>query len=633
MTEGQIIEALEKASDLFIQNTMLRDAGRAVKWSIVKGLSSAMGWCQKLYTVSLGAVDFTNYSKLDSWISSLKLVFMGIMILALFYLGITFIIGTEKKPKILQSLCLSGLCISGLAYLLTVFSPLTADLAKTIAGNQTLKNRVVLENLYDLQYIDQNWGLDSLDGDNLSEYVYSGVNLNIKLINFNEVINPEETEGLSDNGKEILSKYILYLVDETGVVNKHAADIYTGMKAFSDSQGNGFLNSFYYRYEMNFLPIFLTCLAYILVYVLLAYKVIRIIFEIALYRVLALLYSADLNGAQKTMKILAGIRDSYIVLLFTAVEVKVFGFADEFLSDMANGQTGIYSFLLLFVAIAVIDGPNLIQQITGIDAGLNGLLGKALAAGQMAAMTASFSTRMIFGMLRSVKRGVEKAGKGTAKMASDAAEKRSDPRSGRKENPYIYSMAEKMGENADPDTGRPGDRANGKESLDMGNGKHDSREKDGLNGKFPYKAHDEGKGSGDIQKTDQEGLQRMGDNLKDTGLQGNNKEQPVNMQKSGVEDDFKTMDQDLADRRKTGDLTGSSGSGIDRQISYSSSRAGSLYSKNVGREGSVGNNNPESREKGKGIEKEIDTERHRSLESPGADKINRKSILSDGKKV
>ena len=95
---------------------------------------------------------------------------------------------------------------------------------------------------------------------------------------------------------------------------------------------------------------------------------------------MALLYSADVNGLQKTLKILGALKDGYIVLMLSAVCIKVFNFAQLYLNSKAGGNSLVYNIVFLFIAFAVVDGPNLIQQLTGIDAGLQSGFGKLMAA-------------------------------------------------------------------------------------------------------------------------------------------------------------------------------------------------------------------------------------------------------------
>ena len=123
----------------------------------------------------------------------------------------------------------------------------------------------------------------------------------------------------------------------------------------------------------------------ILVYLFLAYKVVRILYEIVIHQLLAVLYSANLTNNQKVLKVLEAVKDSYITLIFVMVCMKVYLLAYKFLNTLDLGQIS-RCFLLLFIAFAVVDGPNIIQKLTGVDAGLSSGAGKLIAGMQMMRM-------------------------------------------------------------------------------------------------------------------------------------------------------------------------------------------------------------------------------------------------------
>ena len=180
--------------------------------------------------------------------------------------------------------------------------------------------------------------------------------------------------------KYILSHKLLWQVDASNGTQFYAIqDIYNGF-GWNSSGGDDWFNEFYYRYHVNYINIYITLIAYCIVYICVSYKTVRIIYELAITRILALLYSADVNGLQKTLKILGALKDGYVVLMLSAVCIKVFNFAQLYLNSKAGGNSLVYNIVFLFIAFAVVDGPNMIQQLTGIDAGLQSGFGKLMAA-------------------------------------------------------------------------------------------------------------------------------------------------------------------------------------------------------------------------------------------------------------
>lgn len=83
-----------------------------------------------------------------------------------------------------------------------------------------------------------------------------------------------------------------------------------------------FGNTYYYRYTFHYGTYYLTAAAAILIYICLAYKNTRVIYEIFVSRILVGLYAANLSSSRKVVKILESIRDSYFALCFTAISLK-----------------------------------------------------------------------------------------------------------------------------------------------------------------------------------------------------------------------------------------------------------------------------------------------------------------------
>lgn len=105
----------------------------------------------------------------------------------------------------------------------------------------------------------------------------------------------------------------------------------------------------------------------------------RIAFELVVARLLAFLYAAELSGGEKLRKILIFIRDSYILLLVTTLCIRVFYLFNAFITTTID-NTFVQGVLILFVAFSVIDGPNLVEKILGMDAGLSQSTARLMAA-------------------------------------------------------------------------------------------------------------------------------------------------------------------------------------------------------------------------------------------------------------
>lgn len=442
ITDPEVGNFYDKNQSWLVSNDFLTDSLRTIGWFIIKFLKMLVEACQKLYENSIGLLDFTNYGEVNTLIENYKLAYTGIMTLSLIYLGYSFIISKDKKTNVFKSLFLSVFCYSALIGIMCKVNTSVESFAIDTACDNSNSTAIISNQTFDLlSAIDkQKLAFDRTNSKSTKEAKISADS--IELIKINEVVNYKDTnlaedvaplffvrlaekkkasdmknelEAFLDNivkelqtspststliqslyilfNQDTLDKYIegLNNLDDNTVIYR-LVPLDKGLTLpFDDSGKNGFMNEFYYRYHIEFFPIIITLIAFVVVYIAMSYKTIRCIYELTVKRILALLYSADINGTQKTLKILSSIKDGYIVIILSSILIKLF--LSMYLYIVAKQfNTLTKSLLLIMAALVVVDGPDIIQQLTGIDAGLSGGVGKMMAAyhiGKGAARTVS----------------------------------------------------------------------------------------------------------------------------------------------------------------------------------------------------------------------------------------------------
>lgn len=442
ITDPKMGDFYDKNQSWLVSNDFLTDALRTIGWFIIKLLKMLVEACQKLYENSIGLLDFTNYGKVNDLIEKYKLAYTSIMTLSLIYLGYSFIISKDKKTNVFKSLFLSVFCFSALIGVMCKVNTAVEAFAIDTACDNSITTSIISNQTFDLlSGIDkQKLDFDITNTDSTKEAKISADS--IELIKINEVINYNDTSLAKDvaplffvrlaekkkasdmadelvafldnlakeletspsistliqslyilNEKDSLDEYIESLknLDDDTVIYR-LVPLDKGLTLpFDDSGKNGFMNEFYYRYHIEYFPIIITLIAFAIVYIAMSYKTIRCIYELTVKRILALLYSADINGTQKTLKILSSIKDGYIVIILSSILIKLFLYMYLYIVAQ-NFNTLTKSLLLIMAALVVVDGPDIIQQLTGIDAGLSGGVGKMMAAyhiGKGVARTAS----------------------------------------------------------------------------------------------------------------------------------------------------------------------------------------------------------------------------------------------------
>lgn len=392
MTGDEFAAFMRKNQAWLVSNNLFLDIAHTIGWALVKGCAILSDLCQSLYSYSLGLIDFTTYEPLQQWIATLKGLFQALFTVSLVFAGTVMMIDHEKKPNFLKSVMVAGISISALGYIMLTLNQGVNAFCQEVAAGESNTSNIINENFYDFKYIDSKYGMANMDisnESNLENYHYPEGSFAVENVRINDVMNYADADG---DTKYILSHKLLWQVDASNGTQFYTIqDIYNGF-GWNSSGGDDWFNEFYYRYHVNYINIYITLIAYCIVYICVSYKTVRIIYELAITRIMALLYSADVNGLQKTLKILGALKDGYVVLMLSAVCIKVFNFAQLYLNSKAGSNSLVYNIVFLFTAFAVVDGPNLIQQLTGIDAGLQSGFGKIMAAyhvGQAAKNTIS----------------------------------------------------------------------------------------------------------------------------------------------------------------------------------------------------------------------------------------------------
>lgn len=394
-TADEYINVYKNNADILENNSIISSAIRSLLWYITKAIVFIADASEKLYDTAFGFIDITLNDKVSAFIDAFKPVILGIMALSLLYLGFVFILSHDKKPNLAINICIFALVVTMGT---TLFAELNSGILAFKTGvdsitdkkNSSQVYKVIDDNLIDLVDI------ASLDGskfkslvkldyahanknskDGKDTYYHSGINREtFSQIDYNEVLNYDGAQFNWDTAsKKILQNKLNVVVPGKKFTTR---EVYNGF-GWNSGDDADMGNEFYYRYKFHFLNAWISLAALIIIYITMSYKCVRVEFELVVARLLAFLYSAELSGGEKIKKILVFIRDSYILLCITVICIKVYGIMTGIIhSRIDNGF--VEAVFVLFTAFAVIDGPNLVERLLGLDAGLKSSAARLLAA-------------------------------------------------------------------------------------------------------------------------------------------------------------------------------------------------------------------------------------------------------------
>lgn len=410
LEDSQVIKILSSNPGLFHENGIVASAFRFIGWGITKGIAALADVCASLYDTCFGFIDFTKYNPVKTFIDQWKPVFIALVCLSILLIGILLCIGWEKKPKIAINLLIAVTVVSASTYAINTMNKfISKEVRSEILGEQSsaVVYSTIVNNIHDLKWLNKTVGLANLNkktkGKKNADKVYDTFSKSqFKNLDIQEILDPEDFEG--DAG-DILKNGLQSESDDKNKITYSLDELYDGV-AWTD-----LLNEFYYRYTVDYGVMWMELISLIIIYLFMSYKVIRILYEIVIHQLLAYLYSANFNNNQKILKILDSLKDSYILLLFTTVIIKFYLLATKFISgwNVSGIAKGI---ILLFLAFAVIDGPNLIQKLTGADIGASDGMGKMMSlfyGGRMAASTVGAAAGAVKSGVGAVKNGASRA--------------------------------------------------------------------------------------------------------------------------------------------------------------------------------------------------------------------------------
>lgn len=404
LEDNEIINILVKNKSLFESNSIGASVLRYIGWGITVALVAVAKAAAKLYDNCFGFVDFTKFNEVNSFINQWKAVFIALVCLSLLFIGILFCIGWDKKPKFAINLLIAVTVVTSSTYVIDKMNSfISTEVRNEVLGGDggdSVVFNVAGANIHDLIYLDQIVGLQNLNKKKNGKKVYSKFTEDqFDSISINEIVEPDD---VSEDAKEIMATGTLAKYGLNNALEFDKKELYDGVAWTS------LLNEYYYRYSIDWGVMWMELISLIIVYLFMSYKVIRALYEVVIHRLLAYLYAANLNNNQKILKILDSLKDSYILLLMTTVLLKVYLLACRYITNWdISGLTK--GFVLLFLAFAVIDGPNLIQKLTGVDVGASDGMGKMLSM--------FYGGRMVAGAVG----GVTKIAKGGVQAYRNAA--------------------------------------------------------------------------------------------------------------------------------------------------------------------------------------------------------------------
>lgn len=376
---------------LLENNNIFSDALRSVSWSITDLVCKVANVAETLYTKTFGLIDITNYPQINDLLDTLRPVLLALTVLCCAGLGIMLLVQHEKRPPLLRNILLGIVAVSASAWLFSTANDLVIAFRDGILGGEEVNQsyELVESNLIDLIRIDKRGDINALN-----YKAGQGVIYGVGIAGLDDMDSIDLCETLdwhtAKNGKNLYG-WSTEFNNRVKYRLAHTADGDVALKNYDGLTSANIGNQFFYRYSFDFWSCLLQLLSLSLLFLALCYKNVRIAYELVVSRLLAFLFAADIGGGEKLKNTLLFVRDTYLTMCVCVLSVKLYEIMVGLVTSF--GITGIgKGIVCLLIAYAVIDGPNLVERILGMDAGLSSSVGRAMAlfgAGRAAGRTAA----------------------------------------------------------------------------------------------------------------------------------------------------------------------------------------------------------------------------------------------------
>jgi len=368
MGDNEVVNKLQEFTDILSLSTLVLDALRSMGWIIIRGLAVLIDGLEKVTDSILLTKSFFNNSQVVEFVSTIQ-PFLYVLLAASFLFTGYLIIFQKKfdREGFLINLFITLLILGLLSPTMTQVSEFsdtaidfTVQNSDENSSSESISNQILRENIHDLIEYDRN-DFSGLEGAALNSLPQS----HLRNIDINEVFDSNEFR-LGSTGEQISQSKLTWNGETMG-------------SSKLDQSGVEWNNQYYYRYQPNWLTIFVTLGIMGFTLFSIAYKLARLSFELAFNYVLAILVApADLHSGQKTKKVIQSILNTFLVIILIFVSIKLYTIGTAYLAETLDGFA--YLIALIAFSVALIDGPNMVERLFGIDAGLKRGWGVALGA-------------------------------------------------------------------------------------------------------------------------------------------------------------------------------------------------------------------------------------------------------------
>jgi len=414
-----------------------------ILYAILKGVEDGVSSVYDL--LSLGSVFRENdWSGVLGGLS-MKAILYSIFVVALIIVGILFIVGSDKLKgsKVCRNIGVSVCVLILMPSALGVMNGIATSWKDVqLKASNDVATEVFLKNMYDITYIFKDSATVDTKLENKNINVYNALEEDVSEeiksqlpenpVDYFSSIERIRTYTLSDSEMdktELATKAAgstEYDTPQTNIKSKILPDYSIFQITIKEHQGMRYVSTLknprfsfsgihidfwvfkpaYYRYHIDYLPIIALYIIMIVVYSFVIVRTARLMYELVIQQLIAtVLAASDIAYGEKLKTALKEIFYTYITLMYCVTSLTIFNTFYGFVWNQGeSGTAGEWGYVLKIIvtaaiALAVIDGPKIMQKIFGIDAGVQDGYGTLDRAMHMARPAAKVAEKAIGAMV------------------------------------------------------------------------------------------------------------------------------------------------------------------------------------------------------------------------------------------
>lgn len=401
-----VIDVLREFSSFLLRSNLIIWVYRQFMWALVQLFSFVLNSLEKLLDGVYELVTFSSSSGVGRFVQNNRVaVFaVGTLCMILFFLGYMRNSKKYQLPTLMDNLLL-GIGVILLSTTLTAsFLTSSFSVAKAIyQSNGSTSQTIIRENIYDVVSFDT-FGWSSADKATTIEYSDDAM----EWLDITEEVKASDFDFENKISKEVFTKKVIVNAEGTPEVVNLNKGMFT-------------INEYYYRYSWSPWTILGQLILSIIIVLATSYKYTKAIYNASFNGIIAPFFAfSDLVEAAKVKKILMGIVNTCINVILFAVSLRMYRLMVNFINSNKEIDS-IQGFILqVFIAFIVVEGPFIIQELTGQESGIGSAVKSTMGMAALAAYGGKKGLPKLKDGIDKVKNGVKQGGSFIGGLASGA---------------------------------------------------------------------------------------------------------------------------------------------------------------------------------------------------------------------